>query len=76
MKAAIEVAEKHQTPFGAALAMGDELFVTAANQTRKLHDPTAHAEDYGDSKAWVNISKKLTFPALRSTLPANPARCA
>lgn len=44
MKAAIEIAEKHRTPFGAALAMGNELFVTAANQTTELHDPTAHAE--------------------------------
>lgn len=44
MKAAIEIAEKNDTPFGAALAMGDELFVTAANQTDQLHDPTAHAE--------------------------------
>lgn len=44
MHAAIEIAEKHQTPFGAALAMGDQLFATAANQTQKLHDSTAHAE--------------------------------
>ncbi len=44
MNAAIEIAEKYQTPFGAALAMGDQLFVTAANQTKELNDPTAHAE--------------------------------
>jgi len=44
MKAAIEIAEKFHTPFGAALAMGDQLFATAANQTKQLHDPTAHAE--------------------------------
>lgn len=44
MKAAIEIAEENSTPFGAALAMGDEIFVTATNQTEKLHDPTAHAE--------------------------------
>ncbi|MFU8812449.1 MAG: nucleoside deaminase [Balneolaceae bacterium] len=44
MRAAISAAEASGTPFGAALAMGDELFVTAANQTQKLHDPTAHAE--------------------------------
>lgn len=24
--------------------MGDQIFTTAANQTKKLHDPTAHAE--------------------------------
>lgn len=44
MNAAVAIAQKHQTPFGAALAMGDQLFATAANQTGKLHDPTAHAE--------------------------------
>ena len=44
MKAAIAIADKHQTPFGAVLAMGDEIFVEAANQTKQLHDPTAHAE--------------------------------
>lgn len=44
MKAAIEIAEQNSTPFGAALAMGDEIFATAANQTGELHDPTAHAE--------------------------------
>lgn len=44
MKAAIEIAEENGSPFGAALAMGDEIFLTAANQTKTLHDPTAHAE--------------------------------
>jgi len=44
MRAAIDVAEKHQTPFGAVLAMGEEIFIEAANQTKQLHDPTAHAE--------------------------------
>ena len=44
MRAAIDIAEKNQTPFGAVLAMGDEIFVEAANQTKQLHDPTAHAE--------------------------------
>lgn len=44
MIAAIKAAEKHKTPFGAALAMGDQLFAAAANQTQQLHDPTAHAE--------------------------------
>lgn len=43
MKAAIEAAELDRTPFGAVLAMGDEIFVTAANQTKELNDPTAHA---------------------------------
>ena len=44
MRAAIEVAVANKTPFGAAIAMGDEIFVTAANQTKELNDPTAHAE--------------------------------
>lgn len=44
MRAAIEVAELNGTPFGATLAMGDEVFITAANQTKELNDPTAHAE--------------------------------
>lgn len=44
MQAAIEIAEFNQTPFGAALAMGEELFATAANQTKQKNDPTAHAE--------------------------------
>ncbi len=44
MRAAIEVARSNQTPFGAALAMGDELFAVEANQTKELNDPTAHAE--------------------------------
>lgn len=44
MQAAIEVANLNETPFGAALAMGDELFTTASNQTRQKSDPTAHAE--------------------------------
>ena len=57
MKAAIEIAEKNSTPFGAALAMGDEIFVTAANQTKKLHDPTAHAELLAIRKLASNLNK-------------------
>jgi len=44
MRAAIEIAKANKTPFGAAIAMGDEIFATAANQTQELNDPTAHAE--------------------------------
>lgn len=47
MQAAIDVADLHQTPFGAVLAMGGEIFIEAANQTKQLHDPTAHAELLG-----------------------------
>jgi tRNA(Arg) A34 adenosine deaminase TadA len=57
MKAAIEIAEKHHTPFGAALAMGDQLFVAAANQTGQLHDPTAHAEVMAIRKLGDQIKK-------------------
>lgn len=44
MQAAIEAAKLSETPFGAALAMGDEIFATASNQTQQRNDPTAHAE--------------------------------
>ena len=44
MREAIRVADSHQTPFGAVLAMGEEIFATAHNQTGELKDPTAHAE--------------------------------
>lgn len=44
MKAVIKVAEVNKTPFGAALAMGDELFAIAANQAKQKNDITAHAE--------------------------------
>ncbi|HMB41778.1 MAG TPA: nucleoside deaminase [Balneolaceae bacterium] len=57
MKAAIDIAEKHQTPFGAVLAMGDEIFVEAANQTRQLHDPTAHAEVMAIRKLGEHLQK-------------------
>jgi tRNA(Arg) A34 adenosine deaminase TadA len=57
MRAAIEIAERHQTPFGAALAMGDQLFVTAANQTGELNDPTAHAEVMAIRKLGEQIKK-------------------
>ena len=57
MRAAIEIAEKHQTPFGAALSMGDEIFVTAANQTSELHDPTAHAEVMAIRKLGQHLQK-------------------
>ncbi len=57
MQAAIDIAEKHQTPFGAVLAMGDEIFVEAANQTRQLHDPTAHAEVIAIRKLGEQLNK-------------------
>lgn len=57
MQAAIEAAETGQTPFGAALAMGEELFTVAANETRRLHDPTAHAEIMAIRKLGQQIQK-------------------
>jgi len=57
MQAAIDIAERHQTPFGAVLAMGDEIFVEAANQTRQLHDPTAHAEAMALRKLGEHLKK-------------------
>jgi len=57
MQAAIDIAERHQTPFGAVLSMGDEIFVEAANQTRQLHDPTAHAEVMALRKLGEHLKK-------------------
>lgn len=44
MQAAIKIAEANKTPFGAVLAMGDELFVSAAGRVKSLHNPETHAE--------------------------------
>lgn len=60
MLAAIEVAEFNKTPFGAALAMGDELFATAANQTEGKNDPTAHAE--------IEVIRKLSDQLQKNNL--------
>jgi len=57
MRAAIEVAEANRTPFGAALSMGDEIFVAAANQTKELSDPTAHAEIMAIRKLAEHLKK-------------------
>jgi len=57
MRAAIEVAKANRTPFGAALSMGDEIFVTAANHTKELSDPTAHAEIMAIRKLAEHLKK-------------------
>jgi tRNA(adenine34) deaminase len=44
MQAAIETARNHKTPFGAVITKNGKIVVQAANQTRQLTDPTAHAE--------------------------------
>lgn len=54
----MQEAEFNRTPFGAALAMGDEVFATAANQTRQKNDPTAHAEMEVIRKLSDQIRKK------------------
>lgn len=51
MLAAIHTAEANQTPFGAALAMGDEVFATSANQTKESENPEVHAE--------INVIRKV-----------------
>lgn len=73
MKAAIEVAELNETPFGAALAMGEELFATAANQTDQKNDPTAHAEIEVIRKLSDQLQKKdLTGFTLYTTCEPCP----
>lgn len=44
MQAAIQAAELNQTPFGAALAMGDEVFAIAVSQPIQKGNSTACAE--------------------------------
>lgn len=60
MRAAIEEAVKYKTPFGASLAMGDELFMMAANQTHINYDPTAHAV--------INAIRKLSSQLQKTDL--------
>lgn len=43
MEAAVKIAETNRSPFGAALAMGDELFVTAWNDSKQLNNTSRHA---------------------------------
>jgi tRNA(Arg) A34 adenosine deaminase TadA len=43
MRAAIEAAEKEKAPFGTALAMGGEVFVTSASHIADLEHPEKHA---------------------------------
>lgn len=44
MRAAIQMAELNKTPFGAALAMGGQVFATATSQIDEISDPATHAE--------------------------------
>lgn len=57
MRLALKTAEDHQTPFGAVIAMGDQSFVTAANLTGIMNDPTAHAEIIAIRKMAEHLQK-------------------
>lgn len=43
MKLITDEAERHQTPFGAAISLGDQVFTTAVHQTSELNEPAEHA---------------------------------
>lgn len=57
MKAAIDIADRHQTPFGAVLVKGNEIVMCSANETRQLNDPTAHAELLAIRKLATDLKK-------------------
>jgi len=73
IKLALTEAERHQTPFGAVLAMGDEPVVTAVNTTSVDHDPTAHAE-LNAMRELGKLTRKNRFPGytLYSTIEPCP----
>ena len=73
MQLAISEAERHGTPFGAVLAMGDEPVVTTVNTTSKDHDPTAHAE-INAIRELGKLTQKTNFPGytLYSTIEPCP----
>lgn len=58
MQAAIQTARLNHTPFGAALAMGDQVFATAAGAAGQEYDPTTHAEFVVIQKLSEQIRKK------------------
>jgi tRNA(adenine34) deaminase len=60
MRAAIEAAEVLQTPFGAALAMGEEVFATAACKLSDLNDTDKYAE--------IEAIRKLRHVLLKNDL--------
>ena len=71
--AAVQEAEAGGTPFGAALAMGEEVFATAANRTAQHQDATAHAEMEVIRKLSAGIQKKdLSGYTLYSTCEPCP----
>lgn len=43
MQAAIDIADYHKTPFGAVLAMGDDIFATASSPKAQQDDPEKRA---------------------------------
>lgn len=44
MRSAIQMAEYKEAAFGAALAMGDQVFATATSKIDEISDPSSHAE--------------------------------
>ncbi len=44
MQLAIEQAKGADYPFGAVIVRGDSVLALGRNSTKRLHDPTAHAE--------------------------------
>ena len=68
MKAAIEIADKHQTPFGAVLVKDGTIEMSSANETHQLNDPTAHAELLAIRKLATDLKKtELTGYKLYTT---------
>lgn len=57
MEAAVNIAETKKSAFGAALAMGDELFVTAWNDSKQLNDTSRHAPAVAIQKLKEHLQK-------------------
>lgn len=58
MQAAIQTARLNHTPFGAALAMGDQVFATGTGAAGQEYDFTAHAEFVVIRKFSEQVRKK------------------
>lgn len=58
MEAAIQEAERNQSPFGAAVAMGDQVFTAAAHQINRINEPSVHATISAIRKLKDQLQKK------------------